>query len=143
MTIIVSKDSHVDHGLTAEQLSWVVAHFADRTGFFIGGVELPEGLGTVPCGLHGPTMGDEPVAEAEVFYAKRGTRANDSRLCKREPRQVRLVTVIAGPHGSEPMVLYTAFGGPLAEREPGDPGLKTPEEQAKAKEFWATHALSA
>lgn len=38
-------------------------------------------------------------------------------------------------------ILYTAFGGPLAPREPGDPDLPA-EERAESEAFWAEHALS-
>lgn len=57
----------------------------------------------------------------------------------RAPRQVRTVTVIAGPHDGQPCVLFTAFGGPLAPQEPGDPGCKDPD---ASRAFWAEHALS-
>lgn len=141
-------------------------------------------LGTVPCGLWGPIMGDPPIDEAEVQHAPRGNRAWTSRLVDRPARQTRAVTVIAGPHeekcprcggsgecisldiqspqptkspyGSNPMtyacsdcagtgtkrhacILYTAFGGPAAPQEPGDPGCKDP---AASAAFWQEHALA-
>lgn len=37
-------------------------------------------------------------------------------------------------------ILYTAFGGPAAPQEPGDPGCKDVD---AAKKFWADHALAA
>jgi hypothetical protein len=41
------------------------------------------------------------------------------------------------------MILYTAFGGPAAPREPGDPSLDGNEAGlAESKAFWAEHALS-
>ena len=133
--------SHVDHGLTQAQRDFLVEHFADRKAFFIEQVDLPPELGTVPCGLHGPKMGDAPVPESEVVYQRRGTRENESRLVRRPARQTKTVTVIAGPHEAESCVLYTAFGGPLSPKEPGDPTLK-PEEKDAAKAFWREHALS-
>jgi hypothetical protein len=141
MTVKVVKDSHVDHGLTEAQLDWLLSQFKDRDGFFIETVELPEELGTVPCGLYGPTMGDDPVPAIETWVAARNGRAWASRLCDRPLRPVRQVTVIAGPHGDEPMVLYTAFGGPVAPREPGDTSMSN-EERAKSQAFWDEHALS-
>jgi hypothetical protein len=36
-------------------------------------------------------------------------------------------------------ILYTAFGGPAAPQEPGDPGCKDPE---KSTTFWRDHALA-
>jgi len=152
------KDSHVDHGLTAAQLAFVLQHFADRAAFFLETIELPEDLGTVPCGLYGPLMGDAPVAEASVQYVRRGDRLYSSRVLIPDPRDMfvaepgpprfpatgpprttRLVTVIAGPHADLPCVLFTAFGGPLAPQEPGDPTCK---DVAASTEFWAEHALT-
>lgn len=114
------KDSHLDHGLTEAQIAHVLARFADREAFTLETIELPPELGTVPCGLHGPIMGDDAVSDAECVHATRGERAWTSRLCERAPRQVRTVTVIAGPHDGEACVVYTMFGGPPAPQEPGE-----------------------
>jgi hypothetical protein len=136
--------SHLDHGLHESVFAHVAERFAARSAFFIETFELPTELPSVPCGLHGPVMGDAPVGDAEVTLKARGNRAGPSRLCARAPREVRTVTVIAGPHDcweDDPCVLYTAFGGPLAPREPWDESL-TPEQRAESEAFWATHALS-
>lgn len=140
--VILPKKSHLDHGLTPQQIGWIVVHFADRTGFFRETVELPADLGTVPSGIYGPIVGDRPVSEKEVFYATRGTRTLKSRLTKRPPRDTRFVTVIAGPVGDEPCALYTAYGGPLAPREPGDPSMNSDAERRESALFWRDHALS-
>jgi hypothetical protein len=165
--MIKHHDSHVDHGLTEAQLRYLFDRFADRKGFFLETIELPEQLGTVPCGLYGPNMGDPPIGEDEITYARRGDRAWESRLVKQPTRPTRLVTVIAGPH-DEPCpqcttsawnmlhrancptccgagilkhdcVLYTAFGGPASPQEPGDPGCKDP---VASVAFWHEHALA-
>jgi len=147
--MIKHRDSHVDHGLTVDQLQCVLDRFADRQSFFIETFTLPRELGTVPCGLYGPVMGDPPIGEAEIYRAARGTRAWPSRLIKLPSRDQHEVTAIAGPH-EEPCwhcdgsggigewkaripcgtcdhgkvkhacILYTAFGGPATPREPGD-----------------------
>lgn len=39
------------------------------------------------------------------------------------------------------IILYTAFGGPLAEREPFDPGLDDAAHET-SKAFWRVHALA-
>jgi len=96
--MIKVAESHVDHGLTDKQVDFLLEKFAGRSEFFIETVELPEELGTVPCGIHGPIMGDEPVAEDDVHYEERNDRPYKSRLITREPRQVCQVSVIAGPH---------------------------------------------
>ena len=135
--------SHLDHGLTSAHVQWLLARFAERDGFFIETVTLPDELAPLMSGIHGPIVGDAPVGEAEVWYAIRGDRAYASRLCSRAPRETRQMTVIAGPHEAEKCVLYTAYGGPLACREPGDPSVTDPADKAKSEAFWAEHALSA
>jgi hypothetical protein len=97
-TMIKHRDSHVDHGLTEAQLDYLLDRFADRDGFFIETITLPRALGTVPCGLYGPKMGDPPIGEHEVRHAARGDRAWPSRLVDLPPRDQRELTVIAGPH---------------------------------------------
>lgn len=126
-------DSHLDHGLTEPQISYLLG--LDLVG--VHTVELPAELGTVPCALYGPAMGDPAVPEAEVVLARRGARTGLSRLIRRPPRPTRLVTVIVGPHDGLPDVLYTAFGGPAAPREP----FEVPDDP-EAAAFWAEHALS-
>ena len=102
----------------------------------------------MPCGLYGPVMGDAPIAESEVAYGVRGTRAWKSRIVQRLGiRTTRMVTVIAGPHDEETCkgiikhacILYTAFGGPPTPQEPGDPSCKDLEASTK---FWSEHALT-
>lgn len=137
--MIRHRDSHVDHGLTKAQLHYLLERFADRDGFFIETLTLPSALGTVPCGLYGPIMGDPAIGEPEVHYARRGERTWDSRLVDLPPRMQHEVTVIAGPHEAHVCVLYTAFGGPLAPQEPGDPSCK---DLAASTTFWREHALA-
>jgi hypothetical protein len=137
--MIKHQASHVDHGLTEAQFSYLLDHFADRDSFFIETLTLPRELGTVPCGLYGPLMGDPSIGETEVTYGRRGDRAWESRLVDLPPRQQHEVTVIAGPHDGQACVLYTAFGGPPAPQEPGDPGCKDPTASAT---FWREHALA-
>jgi hypothetical protein len=141
------KESHMDHGFTQEQWDYIFAKYSDKKEFFIDTFELPENLGTVTDELYGPSAGDGPVPESEVFYAHRGVRAWDSRLVRWPKKPTRFVRVIAGPH-KEPCdpahhwpkqcilcggtgvrayacILYTAYGVarldmPAAPKEPGD-----------------------
>ena len=56
---------HADHGITKEQLAFIqdmVAGPQTNDGFFIQQVVIPQELGTVPCAIHGPVMGDKPVS---------------------------------------------------------------------------------
>ncbi len=131
----VHAESHLDHNINPAQLEHLCALFANRNAFFVETVELPEHLGTVPCALQ------LDVPESEVRYEKRGDRAWTSRLCLREPRNVREVTVVAGPiEGETEIVIYTVYGGSCAPQEPGDPGCRDVE---ASKLFWARAALSA
>lgn len=155
------KDSHVDHKMTAAQLAHVLLMFEDRGSFFIETIELPPALGDVPCGLFGPIMGDPPIPSALVEMRRRGDRKYDSRMISvfdpvgtdwiklggkhlnTRERCSRLLTVIAGPYKEHACVLYTAFGGPVAPKEPGDlSDVDTEETRAKSIAFWAEHALA-
>lgn len=136
----ITTDSHTDHALTPAHLAWILERFGDRKAFFAETVEIPAELGALPCGLHGPTMGDEPIPAKECRELVRAGRAGPSRVCARAPRLVRTVTVIGGPHEGA-CILYTAHGGPPASREPWDPSLDDAWCAASAA-FWAEHALS-
>lgn len=139
MTIKKVPESHVDHSLTAEQLSWVLGSGAGRDGeVCVQTLEMPEELGTLPCALYGPVMGDAPVTEGFVHYTVRGERKGVSRMMNRgDVRPTRQLTVISGPGPDEgqPCVLYTAFGGPAAPRELFE------DNGEESRDFWAQHAL--
>jgi hypothetical protein len=139
--VIIIPESHLDHGFTRSQIDFILERFKDRTGFFIDTILLPIDLGTVPCGLYGPSVGDEPIPEDSVQYARRPPREYVSRVVCKPLRWTRLVSVIAGPYQGKPCVLYTVFGGPVAPKELNDPNLKE-EERQKSVEFWSVHALS-
>jgi hypothetical protein len=168
--MLLHKFSHVDHVFTDEQWDHIFAEgravFRARTGnyetlnergcatlprnarVFVHTFELPDYLGTATNELYGPSAGDPPVPEADVYYAQRGDRAWVSRLVTRPKRPTRFVRMIAGPHqeacstcngegnvtcvhcaGSKtikhPCILYTAYGvaaldTPASPKEPGD-----------------------
>lgn len=135
----IRASSHLDHGLTAAHLAWIADVYGGRDAFFIVSVVLPDHLPSLPCDLHGPVCGDPVVDEADVVYAVRGDRAWTSRLVRRAPRPSRTITIIGGPVEDEPCALLTAFGGPLAPQETGDPRCRDVDE---ALRFWREHALS-
>jgi hypothetical protein len=137
----IISSSHLDHGLHESVVAHIAERFAARDSFFIETFELPAELPSARSGLHGPLVGDAPISECDVWYELRGARSGPSRLCARPLRVTRLVTVVAGPHEDEPCVLYTAYGGPQAPREPWDRSL-TPDQAVESEEFWSTHALS-
>jgi hypothetical protein len=141
MSIIRHKDTHLDHSLTEEHLKFVLGLDPSTRGDISSpvrafAVEMPAALAPLPCGLHGPIMGDDPVPEDEVIYEVRGNRKGESRLVDRPVRQSRFVAVVAGPHDGHDWVLFTAYGGPVMPREPFD------DDSEETKEIWATHALS-
>lgn len=135
----ITPASHLDHNLTPDHLAFIREKFGDREAFFLETVDLPDGLPSLPCNLHGPTTGGEPVHEEEVHYAVRGDRKGASRLCRRPPVTVRTMTVIGGVHEGA-CILFTAYGGPCAPREPWDETLDEAGREV-SKAFWAEHAL--
>ncbi len=160
VTIKIHAKSHTDHGIPDFVREYVLQHFFDAKEFFAATIPIPESaclstgaslndahnpvksymakLPAIPCGLH------LDVPESEAHYAKRGDREWNSRMCKRPPRMVREVTILAGPNPDDPdsgMILYTMYGGPQAPQEPGDPDLPD-EKRAEAEAFWAKAALS-
>lgn len=139
MTFKITDDSHLDHGLSSSAIEFLRDRFADKDGAFISTVHLPDEM--LDCALHGPIMGDEPVPSTECTFEVRGNRKGASRLCSRPSRKTPMVTVIAGPAGDEPCVLYTAYGGPCAPREPWDESM-TEAERKESQRFWALHALT-
>jgi hypothetical protein len=153
--LTITSQSHLDHNLTLDHVRFLLAHFAERTEFFAETVELPAELPALPCALRGPVVGLHPVPDTLVELRPRPGRSYPSRMLRPYgvtetmagtsqipwlPLQSRQLTVIAGPGLGLPCVLYTAFGGPLAPREPADPSLPESEREASAR-FWAEHAL--
>lgn len=153
--MIITRDSHLDHGLTEEHKAYVLHRFGKRDAFFIETVELPDYLPALMSALYGPLAGDDAVPEEvvdtatqglydnpDIAFIRRGVRTHRSRiLVDAKSRPTRLLTVIGGPHGTEPCILYTAFGGSATPKEPSDPTLK-PDEHARSIAFWKEHALA-
>lgn len=136
------KVFHADHGVAEETLAWAVAQVVP--GFFARTFELPPGAPDLLNSLYGPASGDAPVGEEEVLRRHRSPDRPLSRMVRRPSRPTRLLTVIGiAPMTGEEAVIYTAYGGPMASREPGDASLVlgSPEHQ-EAVAFWATHALA-
>ena len=91
-------ESHMDHGFTQAQWDFIFAKYADKTEPFRDTFELPAYLGTVSSELYGPSVGDSPIAEDDVFYARRGVRPWKSRLTMLPHRPTRFIRVIARTH---------------------------------------------
>lgn len=142
--IILSNVSHIDHALPPETVESLLLRFRGRDAFFIDTISLEgEHAPWLVNALYGPLAGDAPVAESDVHYAVRDPRRWASRMVKLPTRFTRLLTIVAGPVDEHPCVLYTAYGGPAAPREPGDPSLGSFEEIRQSREFWSQHALAA
>lgn len=119
----IIADSHLDHGLTPAHLAWLASLDASGGVVSVMTLTLPDELPALQCALYGPAMGDAPVVEG-IILSMRGERTWWSRTVALPARETRFVTIVTGSHGDEPCVLYTAYGGPAAPREPGDPLLR-------------------
>lgn len=141
--MIIHPDSHLDHGLTSAHIAHIAERFAACDSFFVETFTLPDTVPDVPCGLYGPVMGDDPIRDGEALMVQRKGRYGLSRMVPYPMRPTRRVTVIAGPHDGHPCVLFTAYGGPLAPREPSDiVQEQDPHAAAESGAFWAQHALA-
>lgn len=134
------KVFHADHGVTESTLMWAIAQIGG-SGFFLQTFTLPDAHPDLMNALYGPSSGDEPVSDEDVHFVKRSEDRPESRMVKLPKRPTRLLTVI-GILGDGEVTIFTAYGGPVAEREPGDVTLRTDEEKAAAVAFWSTHALA-
>lgn len=78
----------------------------------------------------------------EIVYAVRTGRGWPTRFAKnRESHDSQFITVIMRRSGMDRYRLVTAFIGKGAEREPGDPTLRTEHDLRVSEQFWANHAL--
>jgi hypothetical protein len=85
------------------------------------------------------TEDKEHTANAGWIGINRGSRSWPSKIVPLPHRMTDKLTVVAGPVGDEPLVWFTAYGGPEAPQEPGDPNCHDKEFSGK---FWQTHALA-
>jgi hypothetical protein len=145
--LIITPESHLDHGLTPAHVAWLLERFKERNEFFIETLTMPADLPALDCALYGPTMGDEPIAEDRVHYVVRPGRKVATRALFAPLRKTHEISIIAGPDGPDACVLYTSYGGPVAPREPGDQSIalepsKLPASLIEVHLFWSTHALT-
>lgn len=147
--VVFGPGSHLDHGLLDEHWEFVqelARHHIAENGLspLIKTFEMPAYMTPLPSGLYGPAAGDEPVPEEAVFYARRGPRGWPDRLIIAPKRLSSLITVVAVPETRDKaptgrLVVWTAYGGPMAPQNPADPGNANP---AAATAFWSEHALA-
>lgn len=151
ITVTVAESSHPDH-LSESMLAEVLAKMASGEARLVvdfGAFVIAEVTTSAPvlCALVGPTTGAPAPAESDCFYATRGEgRPNLSRMVDIPATESTTVTVLVGgvetaEDGTRAGSLVTAYGGPLAPQEPGDPYL-APEKLAESVAFWSEHALT-
>jgi hypothetical protein len=149
--LIIHPDSHLDHDLSVDHVAWLlqvcrhgVPAELGEAGILISTLRMPASLPLLPCGLYGPRMGDDPIADDDprgVVMKCRFPRPYPSRLIAAPYRLSELLTVVAGEHDGHACVLFTAYGGPAAPREPGDETIVSDLERETSEAFWAEHAL--
>lgn len=117
MFYVIEGVSHTDHRVSEAHINWLRCELEGKLqpGINVVTMTLPEHL----PGLHSALV-YHPSDEG-VTYERRGSRAYESRMVKRHELPTREITAIIGPHNGDTPVLYTAFGGPAAPREPNDP----------------------
>lgn len=137
----IVKCFHADHGVTETTQAWAVEQIAPK-GFFLATLELPQGHADLTNNLYGPVSGDAPVKGEVLVRDVHDEWRGATPFVNLPPRPTRLLTVIGMEEGGN-VTLFTAYGGPAAERIPSDPSLADdPEGRAAAEKFWAQHALS-
>lgn len=146
--IVVSNESHLDHGINAAQREYVLDKVTKGDGTIIAGehypskfliaqVTLPEEYGKVSCALRGPIVGDDVIGFDDTFLATRKGRPNQSKLTNLPPTKTYTVSVIVIDG-----VLATMYGGPVAPQEVEDPNIDASNVET-SRTFWSMHALSA
>jgi hypothetical protein len=137
----IVKCFHADHNVPAELRQWAVETVAP-TGFFLRTLEIPDEFGDLTNNLYGPVSGDAPVKGEQLVRDASDEFRGATPFVNLPPRRSRLLTVIGMANGEE-VTLFTAYGGPAAERIPSDPSLANdPQGKAAAEKFWAEHTLS-
>jgi len=137
---VTMKIYHADHGVSEAVLKWALAQIKGD-GFFLRTLKLPARYASLMSGLYGPAAGDAPVPDSAVHFTQRSADRPLSRMIAREKRPTRLLTLVGTRAGND-VTIFTAYGGPAAEREPGDTSLGTDAEREAASSFWSTHALA-
>ena len=138
----IVKCFHADHNVPADLRQWAVETLAPTGGFFMATMMIPDEFGDLTNNLYGPVSGDSPVKGEQLVRDANDATRGATPFVSLPPRPSRLLTVIGIAEGSA-VTLFTAYGGPAAERIPSDPSLANdPEGRAAAEAFWAEHALS-
>lgn len=136
----ISKIYHADHGVDPADIIAAVEKARVSIGFFNITVE---GEKLHICRMYGPKCGDEIVSSTEVQFVQRTPDRPPSRIISMPARMSRKLTVIGVKDENGDLEIYTSYGGPSAEPEPGDGALKgSAEWMQRAIHFWSQHALT-
>ena len=133
--IVLHADSHVDHGLPKSVIDAILKY------------RFEDGVHKHTFSVLGGCFEDRLIEETDdnplvnVRWEPRPGRETRSRVCDNPLTKTSLVSFIVGPHDGLPTVLYTAFPGIIAPKEPTDLSI-TPEEMEESIKFWARYALS-
>lgn len=133
---------HCAPGVSKDQLDWAktVLPGLVTEGYFAISLELPDHMGQADYGLYGPSVGDLPVLEAEVFYGDTTGTGMMERLVDRPLRKTSTLQVV-GTRTGDVFRILTVYGGPALPACPSD---ETPSDKANTpvREWWSVHALS-
>jgi hypothetical protein len=137
----IIKVFHADHNVSDSVQAWAVEEVKPE-GFFLRTLTIPAEYGDLTNNLYGPVAGDEAVSGEVLVRDENDASRQATPFVNLPPRPTRLLTLIGMANGNE-VTLFTAYGGPAAERIPSDPSLANdPEGKKRAEDFWAQHALS-
>lgn len=144
----IIAESHLDHGLSPAHIELIERCYKDeqcQLGTIVATFTVPPGMSELYSTLRGPSVGDRELEHSEVFYRIRGTREGATRFCYWPPKVTREITAVMGimPGGEHAgqAVLFTAYPGPQAPREPWDSSMSE-KQKAESVAFWAKHALA-
>lgn len=143
MRLHTIPESHLDHQVSAEHIEWAKDWI--KVGINVGRYtpgEVHVWSMELPPELPGLWTALREAPESEVTYQVRPPRKCASRTTSDRMAWTRQMTAVFGPHEGIPFALYTAYGGPAAPREPGDPSIANMAELEESREFWTTHALA-
>ena len=138
---------HNDHGITEKQLEFIQNN-KELLGLLNGTlikkiIQLPKGIGTVKSALYGPKAGDNPIAEKDVFYIKRGGRKGPTRMINKPTRLTSTICVIGIKNGPA-FTMYGTQSDKPSPMEIWDNKMKflSNNEQEEIRKFWEEHAIS-
>lgn len=139
---VFTQVAHNDHRITEEQLNFVQTHpdllALPKDTHILQILTLPPDIKSASCDLWGPSVGDDPIEEALVFYQNRGARRGPSRMIKAYSRLTRYICVI----GIKGDICFTIYGTRADKPSPKEPwNASTIKEHAACVAWWSKHAL--